>query len=337
MIDQALIWTPRGNIRVEPADDFLIRPITQQEDVVGCGVLPGQSLAMVTAYSKEGKSLFVCNLGISIASGKPFLNQFPVPRQHRVLYFQMEISEKQMQRRLKLMLDYANNNGIIPGPHFKLVNLPPVRLDTDNGVKAAMRIIRATRPEVVIWDPLYKLHGQDENKQRDMRRVLEKFEYLRDTFGIAQVIVHHHGKPAKDSGKQGMQLQRGSSALDDFGDSYLTLTRYKHAEGSSYQRLSFTLRNAEQPEDLILYRNPRSLWYEVVADPNPGRKVTLTDVVGALVDLGGTAKRRDLIECLMESCKAGERTVINTVAEAHQLERIGKRQHGSEVEFFTHV
>jgi len=197
VIDKALVWSPRGNIRVEAAHDFLMRPIKHQEDIVGCGILPARSLAMVTAYSKEGKSLFVCNLGICIASGKPFLNQFSIPHRRRVLYFQLEISEKSMQRRLALMLNYASDNGMIPGPFFKIVNLPPVKVDQDAGIKAAMRIIRATRAEVVIWDPLYKLHSQEENRQRDMRRVLEKFEYLRDTFGIAQIIVHHHGKPVR--------------------------------------------------------------------------------------------------------------------------------------------
>ena len=291
---------------------------------------------MVTAYSKEGKSLFVCNLGICIASGKPFLNQFPVPRRRRVLYFQLEISEKSMQRRLNLMLNYAGENGMIPGPFFQIVNLPPIKIDQDAGIKAAMRIIRATRAEVVIWDPLYKLHSQEENKQRDMRRVLEKFEYLRDTFGIAQVIVHHHGKPVQNSDREAFQLKRGSSALDDFGDSYLTLTRYKKEQGSSYQRLSFTLRNAEQPEDLVLYRNPEALWYEVVAEPNPGRKVTIPNVINALMHLGGTAMRRELIARLTEVHEAGERTVIRVITEAHELGRIGKRQQASEVEFFTH-
>ena len=223
-----------------------------------------------------------------------------------------------------------------PGPFFQIVNLPPIKIDQNDGIKAAMRIIRASRAEVVIWDPLYKLHSKEENSQRDMRRVLEKFEYLRDTFGIAQIIVHHHGKPVQNSDRAAFQLKRGSSALDDFGDSYLTLTRYKKNQGSQYQRLSFTLRNAEQPEDLILYRNPEGLWYEVVADSNPGRKVTVPNVVNALMNLGGNAKRRELIDRLIEVCKAGERTVISTVTEAHELGRIGKRQQGAEVEFFIH-
>ena len=336
VIGKALIWSQRGNIRVEAADDFLMRPIKQQEDIVGCGILPARSLAMVTAYSKEGKSLFVCNLGICIASGKPFLNQFPVTRRRRVLYFQLEISEKSMQRRLNLMLNYASDNGMIPGPFFQIVNLPPIKIDQDAGIKAAMRIIRATRAEVVIWDPLYKLHSLEENKQRDMRRVLEKFEYLRDTFGIAQLIVHHHGKPVQNSGRETFQLKRGSSALDDFGDSYLTLTRYKKKESSNYQRLSFTLRNAEEPEDLVLYRDPASLWYEVVSPAEKNMKVSLEDVVRALVELGGRAKRKALIEKLRNSYGASERTATDSMAEAHRLRRIQKERVGSHVEFSLH-
>ena len=219
VINKALVWSPRGNIRVEAADDFLAREIHQQEDIVGCGILPARSLSMVTAYSKEGKSLFVCNLGICIASGRPFLNQFAVPRRRRVLYFQLEISEKSMQRRLALMRNYAGEQSIFAGSFFQIVNLPPIKIDQDAGIKTAMRIIRASRAEVVIWDPLYKLHSKEENSQRDMRRVLEKFEYFRDTFGIAQIIVHHHGKPIQNSGREAFQLKRGSSALAARGES----------------------------------------------------------------------------------------------------------------------
>ncbi len=114
----------------------------------------------------------------------------------------------------------------------------------------------------------------------------------------------------------------------------MTLTRYRKKEGSSHQRLSFTLRNAEQPEDLILCRNPEALWYETVAEPNPSRKVTVQDVIHALMHLDGSAKRKELIDRLMKVSGAGKRTVISTIKEAHELGRIGKRRQGSEVEFF---
>jgi len=334
VVERALVWTPRGNVSIERATEFVKKLIPHQEEIVGCGILPATSMLMISAYSKMGKSIMAIMLGICISSGKSFLNQFPIPKRRRVLLFQQEISEKSMQDRLKKILGYAKKEGFNPGSYLDIVNLAPIKLDYDDGIKTAMRIIRARRPDVVIWDPLYKLHSQDENKVVQMQRIIDKFDYLRSIFGITQIIVHHHGQPMKDSGRQGFQLMRGSSALGAFGDSYLTLTRYKKNKGSNYQRLSFTLRNAEAPEDLILYRNPETLWYEAVAVANQKSKVSITDVVNALVNLGGRARRKAFIEKLMQVCKASKRTVEGAITEAYELGRIYKNKEGKEIEYF---
>jgi hypothetical protein len=188
----------------------------------------------------------------------------------------------------------------------------------------------------VIWDPLYKLHSQDENKSDRMQRVLDKFDYLRSVFKVTQIIVHHHGKPSKEtSARDGFQLMRGSSVFDAFADSYLTLIPHKKDEGGRYQRLMFTLRNAEAPEDLILDRNPETLWYDVVKEAERDSKITAGDVVNALMHLGGKASRQELIDHLLANFKAGERTAIKAIDEAFDLQRIGKTRNGREVEFHT--
>ena len=101
----------------------LDKRIPEQEEIVGCGLLPARSLLVASAYSKVGKSVLVSNLAICVAAGKPFLLQFPVPKRRRVLYFQQEISERSMQDRLQKMLGWGQHEGFEPGTFFKLVNL----------------------------------------------------------------------------------------------------------------------------------------------------------------------------------------------------------------------
>src|SRR5262249_8047921 len=156
------------------------------------------------------------------------------------------------------------------------------KLDTDDGIKSFMRIIRAKRPEVIIWDPLYKLHSQDENKADRMQRVLDKFDYIRSVFHVTQLIVHHHGKPSKETtARDGFQLMRGSSVFDAFADTYFTLVPHRKDEGFRYQRMIFTLCNAEAPEDLILDRNPETLWYEVIKEAEGEKKILISNVVNS--------------------------------------------------------
>ncbi len=336
VILRARVWSLRGHIAVEDAVEFMDKPITEQEEIIGCGLLPARSLLVASAYSKVGKSVLVSNLAICVAAGKPFLLQFPVPKRRRVLYFQMEISERSMQDRLQKMLRWAQQEGLNPGSFFKLVNLPPLKVDNDDGIKAAMRIIRACEPEVVIWDPLYKLHSQDENKSYAMQRVLDKFDYLRSVFGIAQIIVHHHGKPSKDSGKEGFQMMRGSSVFDAFADSYLTLTRWKKNKPSNYQKLEFTLRNAEEPAPLVLYRNPDTLWYEILADSDDQGKLSVANVVNALMHLSGQASRQELSEYLIRTHAVSQRTINETFKEGVELDRIRKIPEGKEMTYALH-
>src|SRR5262249_45286573 len=138
-------------------------------------------------------------------------------------------------------------------------------------------------------------------------------------------IIHHHGKPSKDTAaRDGFQLMRGSSVFDAFADTYLTLIPHKKNEGNRYQRLIFTLRNAESPEDLILDRNPETIWYEVVKEADKDTKISISDVVNSLRYLGGRAKRQDLIEKLKSEHRASERTAINAIDEALELTRIVK-------------
>ncbi len=51
--------------------------------------------------------------------------------------------------------------------------------------------------------------------------------------------------------------------------------------------------------------------------------------------LGGRAKRQDLIERLTTDFEVGERTAIKAIDEAYDMQRIGKKRGGREVEFHT--
>jgi hypothetical protein len=166
--------------------------------------------------------------------------------------------------------------------------------------------------------------------------VLDRFDYLRSVFHVTQILVHHHGKPSKDtSGRDGFQLMRGSSVFDAFADTYLTLIPHKKEKGCRYQRLIFTLRNAEAPEDLIVDRNPETLWYEVVKTADQDTKLSVTDVVNTLMNLGGRTMRQELIKRMMDDFQTSDRTVIKAIEDALELRRILKGKAGREVEYRT--
>ena len=76
------------------------------------------------------------------------------------------------------------------------------------------------------------------------------------------------------------------------------------------------MRNDEEPEPLILYRNPETLWYEVY-DLESERKVTVKDVIDCLRDLGGSiGKREQFIDAIMKKTGASRRLVSDVLVKA---------------------
>jgi RecA-family ATPase len=268
------------------------------------------------------------NLSIDIACGKAFLEQFRVPRPFRVLFINEEVDEAQMQARLQKMMAAARERVFSGFENLQIVNRTGIRIDTAAGLKTAGQILRLGKPDVVIWDCLYRFHSKNENRAEDMQGVLAAFDSLTAKFGVSQCIIHHHGLPQKDSGRDNFQLMRGSSVLGAAGDSYLSLTRLKKTEPPNFQRLSSNLRNAADPEDIVLYRNPDTLWYEVSADPEAKEKLTVQNVVFSLKEMGGRAQRQELINKLTVDYDASERTAVNKITESVKLDRIKKQAKG---------
>ena len=76
---------------------------------------------------------------------------------------------------------------------------------------------------MIILDPLYSTHDQDENDTRAMAALCQALLRLRDASRAALIVVHHVRKSINRH-EIGSAF-RGSSALHAVGDSYLLLTR----------------------------------------------------------------------------------------------------------------
>jgi hypothetical protein len=163
---------------------------------------------------------------------------------------------------------------------------------------------------------------------------MDRFDYLTRTFKIAQVIIHHHGQPQKESGRDNFQLMRGSSVIGAAGDTYLTLTRYSKKEISNYQRLSFDLRNGASPDDMKVFRNPETLWYEICATPakNQKEKLAIENIVFTLKEMGGRATRLELIDRLISGYGVSDRTAIRRIDDAVEASRIKRTTNGKQIE-----
>jgi hypothetical protein len=317
---------------VDDVTSFIDKELESKEPIIDGGVLPEKSVLVVGGTSKLGKSVLDMNMGLCISSGNPFLLQFNVPKRRRVVYLQAEISPPSLQDRLRKM----KNGG--PWPEegwFWQITKKGLRLNLDRDLKLLSDALSQFQPKVLILDPLYKFHSLDENKAGDMTRLFNNLDRLITDHDLSIVIAHHHGKPV-DGRPEGSHQLRGSSAIADYGDSYLTLNRKSGREPRSYLKLSFELRNDEDPDPLFLYRNPETLWYEVLGEDVQGA-VTIHDIVRALTDLGGTAKRTDLIKALIDHTGRSDKTIRRAIDKAEAVKKVLSRRFktkGNPIEYY---
>lgn len=188
-----------------PAGAFMAMDLVKAPFVVK-DILPKRGKAVVYAPTKSGKSWLCLTLARSVIEGEPFLG---LPTQRgRVLYIQFELGEEVLQERLL-------NTGQLYDNFFVGTSFD-IKLDTTAGQKRIHKAIDVVEPDLLIIDPLYKGMSGDENEKQDMMGVLDFLDELIDAYRCSIFMVHHSGK---DLTKRG----RGSTALEDWVDSYLSM------------------------------------------------------------------------------------------------------------------
>ena len=96
-------------------------------------------------------------------------------------------------------------------------------LSSTAGLNHFLLSARSVQADVIVIDPLYSTHDQDENDTRAMAALCQALVRLRDASKAALIVVHHVRKSA---GRHELgSAFRGSSALHAVGDSYLLLAR----------------------------------------------------------------------------------------------------------------
>jgi RecA-family ATPase len=196
------------------------QPATPPSCLVEPGLLPPQGILFVGGEPKVGKSLLVANLALSLASGSHRCG-FSIPTPRRVLVCQFELPVSQFVDRVAIMRKAigtaADQNLLID------TRATGHLLSAPQGMNHFLSAAQTAAAEVIILDPLYSTHDQDENDTRAMAALCQSLLRLRDASRAALIVVHHVRKSI--TRYEIGSAFRGSSALHAVGDSYMLLTR----------------------------------------------------------------------------------------------------------------
>jgi hypothetical protein len=306
-----------------PADTVLsLAQLLEQQSpalppcLVEPGLLPSQGILFVGGEPKVGKSLLIANLALSLAAGSDRLG-FPVPAPRRVLVCQFELPVPQFVSRLAIMrrtMGSAADQNL-----FVDTRATGHLLSAPQGLQHFLAAAQAAAAEIIILDPLYSTHDQDENDTRAMAALCQSLLRLREASRAALIVVHH---VRKSIGRYEIgSAFRGSSALHAVGDSYVLLTRPSPQFNTVELRFQFRYAAPQPPR--LLELDAAALWFcaagaPPVAAATDRRKVELADVQKALTELGAQTRYNQLRQHIMALTECSKRTAQMAIASACQ-------------------
>lgn len=217
----------------EPGAQWLVRDIWGRQAVGLCGGQP-----------KCAKSFFGLDLALSVASGTPCLDRFPVDDPGPALVYLAEDALPRVRERIVALCDHRRLDlACLP---LYVITAPAVRLDLRDDQERLAATIARLRPKLLLLDPLVRLHRLDEDSSADISALLGFLRETQRRHAVAILLVHHMGKRVRAHLGQAL---RGSSDLHAFGDDNAYLTRHG-------DRLRLTLEHrsapASEPIDLRL-------------------------------------------------------------------------------------
>jgi AAA domain len=150
------------------------------------GFLPAESIAIAAGESTIGKSALICQLGLCVAAGFPFLGM-PAER-GAVLYFDLENS----------ILDCKTMRDSLVR-HLGLNETPQDFLLVQNPLQTLDGLLNAVRPKLVVIDSLRAFRPEVSEKNSAAGEWLKEIRKLSREYGCAFLIVHHLRKSNRES------------------------------------------------------------------------------------------------------------------------------------------
>ncbi|MEI7672285.1 MAG: AAA family ATPase [Deltaproteobacteria bacterium] len=203
----------------------------------------GDKVAFI-ASSKLKKTFFLLQFLLCLAAGRSFLS-WRIPKPRRILHVQFEIQDHHFHRRVKKMAKALGITSADLGDRFHILNARGLGIAGQEGIEKIGLIAARTNPEIISFDPLYKVATGAENAAEDLKGVLDCFDKLAKETGAAILYVHHD--PKGNSGDRDVRDRgAGSNVLGRDYDACITMT--PHATETDAAIVETLLRNYRPQE-----------------------------------------------------------------------------------------
>jgi hypothetical protein len=108
-------------------------------------------------------------------------------------------------------------------PDIEVLHRQRIRLDERSSVRRLRNHLAGRFPGLVIFDPLNRLHGADENRPTQMTPVMDALASIAYDLECAVLTVHHLSKPSQERRGDIWDRFRGASAIRSGTDANLAM------------------------------------------------------------------------------------------------------------------
>ena len=256
-------------------------------------VIKSESLVMLAGAPGGGKSYFALDLGLSVATGKRWMDQYET-KQGDVIFVACEGRDSMLRR--SLAWESLKNDGkdvdhaYITRTEIVVGSNP----EAENSTEELSRFIedKGIKPRLIFIDTMnYTLGRFKENDSNDMTAYFQTLaRNLIRKYGATVVLVHHTNKDAADI--------RGSTAIRGALD-FLAMVKQKDG-----QFVFQNVKHKDREELAPMYFESRSTLISL-ADGKVEENMALFPAAKRIKDLALTAGQRELIDCLKQSVGIG--------------------------------
>lgn len=186
------------------------------------GVMPRESLTLLTGKGHTSKTFLGLDAAIAVATGGKWIGEFPAI-QGRALYVGEDNSKPGTLRQIRKLRVGRNlrNAHIVDGLLFTLNQ--GAALWPDRKCALIAELVEFYDIDLLVLDSLRALApGRDEDSSTDMEAVMANAKALRD-LGPAVILIHHEGH-------SGGAKPRGSSVIYDQTDGQISLSYSKRKD-----------------------------------------------------------------------------------------------------------
>ena len=213
--------------------DLLLRTSPPARRWLLSNMLPLGIVGMIVAPGGTGKSQFVLQMGVTVATGIPLCGVWQVGERGKALLLLAEDEIDEVHRRLDRIITELSpshpamaadlRQGLLIKSLTASNNLM-TRAQRRGDVEATDYVDRllltvAGIPDLklIVIDPASRFRGGDENAADDATRFVEQLERVRHATGATVLVCHHANKASMNpaSGTRGQSATRGSSAMTD--------------------------------------------------------------------------------------------------------------------------